>query len=123
METAAYSITKIKRGERRRKPYAPFTTSTLQQEASRKLGFTAKRTMGLAQALYEGQDVGEGGTTGLITYMRTDSTNVSELAQKEARDYVMGKYGADYPALPSRRNTKPKLQARRKPTKLSVRPR
>ncbi|MFZ5856038.1 MAG: type I DNA topoisomerase [Chloroflexota bacterium] len=96
MEKAAYSITKIKRGERRRKPYAPFTTSTLQQEASRKLGFTAKRTMALAQGLYEGQDVGNGGTTGLITYMRTDSTNVSELAQKEAREYVMGKYGAEY---------------------------
>jgi len=99
METAAYSITKVKRGERKRKPSGPFTTSTLQQEASRKLGYTAKRTMGLAQGLYEGQDVGEGGTTGLITYMRTDSMNVSELAQKEAREYVTGKYGADY--LPS----------------------
>ena len=96
MEKAAYSITKIKRGERRRKPYAPFTTSTLQQEASRKLGLTAKRTMALAQGLYEGQDVGEGGTTGLITYMRTDSTNVSELAQKEARQYVAAKYGDDF---------------------------
>ena len=96
MEKAAYSITKIKRGERRRKPYAPFTTSTLQQEASRKLGFTAKRTMALAQGLYEGQDVGEGGTTGLITYMRTDSTNVSELAQAEARQYVAAKYGNDF---------------------------
>ncbi len=99
METAAYAVTKVKRGERRRKPSAPFTTSTLQQEASRKLGFTAKRTMGLAQGLYEGQDVGEGGTTGLITYMRTDSMNVSTIAQSEARDYVMGKYGKDY--LPS----------------------
>jgi DNA topoisomerase-1 len=96
LETAAYVITKIKRGERRRRPYAPFTTSTLQQEASRKLGFTAKRTMGVAQALYEGQDVGEGGTTGLITYMRTDSTNVSELAQNEAREYVTAKYGGDF---------------------------
>jgi DNA topoisomerase-1 len=96
METAAYSVTKVKRGERKRKPLGPFTTSTLQQEASRKLGFTAKRTMGLAQGLYEGQDVGEGGTTGLITYMRTDSMNVSTIAQGEARDYVMGKYGADY---------------------------
>jgi len=96
METAAYAVTKVKRGERRRKPSAPFTTSTLQQEASRKLGFTAKRTMGLAQGLYEGQDVGEGGTTGLITYMRTDSMNVSTIAQSEARDYVMGKYGKDY---------------------------
>jgi len=99
MENADYTITKVKRGERKRKPAAPFTTSTLQQDASRKLGFTAKRTMGLAQGLYEGQDVGEGGTTGLITYMRTDSTNVSDVAQKEARAYVIGKYGADF--LPS----------------------
>lgn len=96
MESAEYSITKVKRGERKRKPSAPFITSTLQQEASRKLGFTAKRTMGLAQGLYEGVDVGEGGTAGLITYMRTDSTNVSEIAQKEARDFVSNKYGADY---------------------------
>ncbi|HKJ37176.1 MAG TPA: type I DNA topoisomerase, partial [Anaerolineales bacterium] len=102
METAAYSISKVKRGTRRRKPAAPFTTSTLQQEASRKLGFTAKRTMALAQGLYEGKDVGDGGgTTGLITYMRTDSTNVSPVAQQEVRDYVSGKYGKDYlPAEP-----------------------
>jgi len=107
METAAYAITKIKRGERRRKPYAPFTTSTLQQEASRKLGFTAKRTMALAQALYEGRDVGNGGTTGLITYMRTDSTNVSETAQKEARQFVAAKYGQDFlPATPPMYKTK-----------------
>jgi DNA topoisomerase-1 len=100
METASYAITKVKRGERKRKPSAPFTTSTLQQDASRKLGFTAKRTMGLAQGLYEGKDVGEGGTTGLITYMRTDSTHVSEIAQKEARAYVTKRYGADF--LPSK---------------------
>src|SRR5215207_9629911 len=96
METAAYSVTKVKRGERRRRPSAPFTTSTLQQEASRKLGYTAKRTMALAQGLYEGQDVGGGGTTGLITYMRTDSTNVSVSAQTEARQYVTDKYGSDF---------------------------
>jgi DNA topoisomerase I len=96
MEKAEYVIAKVKRGERRRKPAAPFTTSTLQQEASRKLGYTAKRTMALAQGLYEGQEVGNGGATGLITYMRTDSTNVSALAQQEARDYVLQKYGADY---------------------------
>jgi DNA topoisomerase-1 len=96
MEKATYEISKIKRGERRRKPAAPFITSTLQQEASRKLGFTAKRTMGLAQGLYEGQDVGEGGNTGLITYMRTDSTNVSDLARKEARDYIAKRYGNDF---------------------------
>lgn len=107
METASYSITKVKRGERRRKPSAPFTTSTLQQEASRKLGFTAKRTMALAQGLYEGQDVGEGGSTGLITYMRTDSTNVSAMAQAEAREYVTGKYGGDFlPSQPPTYKTK-----------------
>ncbi len=96
MEKASYVIRSVKRGERKRKPAAPFTTSTLQQEASRKLGYTAKRTMALAQALYEGQDVGNGGATGLITYMRTDSTNVSQGAQQEAREYVLSKYGADF---------------------------
>jgi DNA topoisomerase-1 len=106
METAAYSVTKVKRSERRRKPAAPFTTSTLQQEASRKLGFTAKRTMALAQGLYEGKDVGNGGTTGLITYMRTDSTNVAASAQKEAREYVTGKYGKDFLPTKSPQYTK-----------------
>jgi DNA topoisomerase I len=107
METASYLVTKVKRSERRRKPSAPFTTSTLQQEASRKLGFTAKRTMALAQGLYEGQDVGNGGTTGLITYMRTDSTNVSEIAQKEAQEFVKSKYGADFlPPEPPQYKTK-----------------
>ncbi len=96
MDTAVYIVTKVKRGEKKRKPLGPFTTSTLQQEASLKLGFPAKRTMALAQGLYEGQDVGEGGTTGLITYMRTDSMNVSTIAQNEAREYINGKYGADY---------------------------
>lgn len=96
IEKAAYTVTKVKRGERRRKPAAPFITSTLQQEASRRLGFTAKRTMGLAQGLYEGMDVGDGGTTGLITYMRTDSTNISELARDEARKYISGRYGNDF---------------------------
>ncbi len=96
MEKAPYVVTKVKRGERRRKPSAPFITSTLQQEASRKLGFTAKRTMGLAQGLYEGQDVGEGGTTGLITYMRTDSTNVAEVALAEVRKFIGERYGHDF---------------------------
>ena len=99
MEPASYTIARIKRSERRRRPAAPFITSTLQQEASRRLGFTARRTMALAQQLYEGIDVGEGGTTGLITYMRTDSTNISELALNEVRQFIAGTYGADY--LPS----------------------
>jgi DNA topoisomerase-1 len=107
LEKADYQITKIKRGERRRKPSAPFITSTLQQEASRKLGFTAKRTMGLAQGLYEGIDVGEGGNTGLITYMRTDSTNISELARDEARRYISKRYGSDFvPAAPPEYKTR-----------------
>jgi len=101
LEHAGYVVTKVKRGERQRKPSAPFITSTLQQEASRKLGFTAKRTMGLAQGLYEGIDVGEGGTSGLITYMRTDSTNIAEAAREEARKYINQRYGADFlPATP-----------------------
>lgn len=96
LETAVYTISKIKRGERRRKPAAPFITSTLQQEASRRLGFTAKRTMAIAQQLYEGLDVGNGGSTGLITYMRTDSTNISKDAQHEARSYITQNYGNDF---------------------------
>jgi DNA topoisomerase-1 len=96
LEKATYQVTKVKRGERRRKPSAPFITSTLQQEASRRLGFTAKRTMGIAQGLYEGLDVGDGGTTGLITYMRTDSTNISDLARDEVRQYIAGRYGHDF---------------------------
>lgn len=103
---AAFNITKIKRGERRRKPSPPFTTSTLQQEASRRLGFTAKRTMAIAQQLYEGVDLGEG-STGLISYMRTDSTNVSEVAQAEARTFIMDRYGEAF--LPAEA---PKYQTR-----------
>ena len=96
MESAAYEISKIKRGERKRNPSAPYTTSTLQQEASRRLGFTARRTMALAQQLYEGIDIGNGGEVGLITYMRTDSTNVSDLAQAEARQFIQERYGPGF---------------------------
>src|SRR5512147_336187 len=96
METASYVVTKVKRGERRRRPSAPFTTSTLQQEASRKLGFPARRTMGLAQSLYEGVALGDEGSVGLITYMRTDSTNVAESAQQEARSYIAERFGPEF---------------------------
>jgi DNA topoisomerase-1 len=96
IQTAGYEISKIKRGERRRTPSAPFTTSTLQQEASRRLGYTARRTMALAQQLYEGIDIGQGGSVGLITYMRTDSTNVADVAQEEARNFIRERYGADF---------------------------
>lgn len=96
VQTPEYRISRIKKSERKRKPSAPYTTSTLQQEASRRLGYTARRTMALAQQLYEGIDVGDGGTTGLITYMRTDSTNVSSQAQQEARKYVSQRHGNDF---------------------------
>ncbi|HSO28257.1 MAG TPA: type I DNA topoisomerase, partial [Anaerolineales bacterium] len=107
METAQYTISKVKRGERRRNPSAPYTTSALQQEASRRLGYTARRTMALAQQLYEGIEIDAEGTTGLITYMRTDSTNVSETAQNEARDFIAQRYGKKFlPAEPPKYKTK-----------------
>ena len=96
IESAPFTISRIKRSERRRKPSSPFITSTLQQEASRRLGYTARRTMMIAQQLYEGLEVGEGGATGLITYMRTDSTNVAEVAQQEARTFIQQNYGSDF---------------------------
>lgn len=96
MEKASYLTTKVKRGTRHRRPAAPFITSTLQQEASRRLGFTAKRTMAVAQSLYEGLDVGEGGTSGLITYMRTDSTNIADVARNEVRKYIVQCYGNEF---------------------------
>jgi len=106
MEASAYTISRIKRGERRRTSSAPFITSTLQQEASRKLGYTARRTMALAQQLYEGVDLGDG-AVGLITYMRTDSTNVSELAQAEARQFITERYGEGFlPKEPPKFKTK-----------------
>ena len=107
MEQAAYKTTKVKRGVRRRKPYAPYITSTLQQEASRRLGMTARRTMALAQQLYEGVDIGNGGQVGLITYMRTDSTQVSELAQSETIAYIADQYGRKYlPEKPRKYKTR-----------------
>ena len=88
---AGWSVAGVKEREQQRHPDAPFTTSTLQQEASRKLGFTAKRTMVVAQQLYEGMAVGGGEAVGLITYMRTDSVNVAQTAQQEAREYIRTK--------------------------------
>ena len=106
LEGATYRVTSVQRRERRRRPSAPFITSTLQQEASRKLGFTAQRTMVVAQQLYEGVNVGTGGTTGLITYMRTDSTNVADSALREASAYVKEKFGASFAPKTARRYTK-----------------
>ena len=88
------TVKKVDKKKRKRNPTAPFTTSTLQQEASRKLGFTAKKTMSIAQQLYEGIDIG-GETVGLITYMRTDSVSLAQEALDEIRTYIKDKYGAD----------------------------
>ncbi len=96
LEGSSYSITKIKRGTRKRKPKAPYTTSTLQQESSRRLSFTARKTMSVAQQLYEGVDLGDGEPAGLITYMRTDSTNVSKVAQDETREYIKNIHGEPF---------------------------
>ncbi|HEY0995841.1 MAG TPA: type I DNA topoisomerase [Gemmatimonadaceae bacterium] len=91
-----FPITDVKRRERRKNPAAPFTTSTLQQEAAKKLGFGSKRTMRVAQDLYEGIDVGPEGSVGLITYMRTDSTRVAESASASARDYLRVLFGQEF---------------------------
>ncbi|HJS28066.1 MAG TPA: type I DNA topoisomerase [Anaerolineales bacterium] len=96
MPRAVYQVDSVSRGQRTRNPSAPFITSTLQQDASRRLKFTTGKTMAVAQQLYEGIDLGEGGSTGLITYMRTDSTQVSEIAQNEARDYIIRRFGDQY---------------------------
>ena len=94
--TGAFPVTDVKRRERRKNPSAPFTTSTLQQEAAKKLGFGSKRTMRLAQDLYEGIELGSEGAVGLITYMRTDSTRVAESAAQGARDLLRVLFGAEY---------------------------
>jgi DNA topoisomerase-1 len=95
LDRAAYRVARVKRGERRRNPSAPFTTSTLQQEASRRLGYAPKRTMAIAQQLYEGIELGEQGSVGLITYMRTDSMQVAASAQEEAREYISQRFGGE----------------------------
>ena len=95
LESAAWHVGEVNRGRRTRRPAAPFTTSTLQQESSRRLGLGTSKTMRVAQELYEGVNVG-GDEVGLITYMRTDSVNVSALAQEEARNYVIATFGPEY---------------------------
>lgn len=91
-----YQVKTVKNARKKRQPAPPFTTSTLQQEASRKLGMTAKRTMAVAQELYEGVDLEGQGHTGLITYMRTDSLRIAAEASAAARTYIAGRYGAEY---------------------------
>ena len=96
IENAKYIVEEVKKGEKKRTPAPPFTTSTMQQEASRKLGFAIKKTMSVAQGLYEGVKIPEKGTVGLITYMRTDSTRISEEARKWAKEYIENEYGKEY---------------------------
>ena len=96
IENAKYIVEDVKKGEKKRNPAPPFTTSTMQQEASRKLGFTLKKTMSVAQGLYEGVKIPEKGTVGLITYMRTDSTRISEEARAAAKKHIVEEYGENY---------------------------
>ena len=96
IKNASYIVDEVKRGEKKRNPAPPFTTSTMQQEASRKLGFTLKKTMSIAQGLYEGVKIEDRGTVGLITYMRTDSTRISEEARAAAREHIISTYGEQY---------------------------
>ena len=96
IEQAKYIVDEVKKGEKKRTPAPPFTTSTMQQEASRKLGFTLKKTMSVAQGLYEGVKLSDRGYVGLITYMRTDSTRISDDARTAAKAYVLKTYGEEY---------------------------
>ncbi|HWQ61040.1 MAG TPA: type I DNA topoisomerase, partial [Negativicutes bacterium] len=126
LEKASYLVREVKKRERRRNPAAPFITSSLQQEASRRLGFTARKTMMLAQQLYEGIDVAGIGPVGLVTYIRTDSTRVASSAQEEARAYVAAKHGANYlpekpPVYAAKNNAQDAHEAIR-PTSLELSP-
>ncbi len=96
LNNAEYKVTELKKGKRNRQPSPPFITSTLQQEASRKLGFTGQKTMRIAQQLYEGVEIPGYGVTGLITYMRTDSLRISEEARAAANSYITGRFGDNY---------------------------
>lgn len=124
LETAAksgtWTVTKVQQRERKRNPYAPFITSTLQQEAAKRFYFSAKKTMTLAQQLYEGIDIGESGTQGLITYMRTDSTRLSPEAVQEARTYLRNRFGAKY--VPEQPNDYPNKKKNAQDAHEAIRP-
>ena len=109
LRAASYRIAEVRKKQQLRRPSPPFTTSTLQQEASRRHGFTAKRTMALAQQLYEGLNIPGQGQVGLITYMRTDSLNIAQVARDETRGYIAQKFGHDFvPSQPRFYKTKAK---------------
>ena len=111
VKSAPFSVDAVKRTEKKKSPSPPFITSTLQQEASRKLGMTPRRAMSIAQQLYEGIDIKGDGTVGLITYMRTDSLRLSEEALNDARTLITGQYGEQfYPGSPTRYKTKNNAQ-------------
>lgn len=111
IQNLPWIVAKVTRKERKRNPSPPFTTSTLQQEAARKLNFTAKKTMHIAQQLYEGLDVGDEGSVGLITYMRTDAVRVADEAVTEVRQMISSKYGKNFlPARPNRYKSKNQAQ-------------
>ncbi len=111
LDGADYIVDSVKKGTRKRQPAPPFTTSTLQQEASRKLGFQGKRTMKVAQELYEGMEVKGVGTTGLITYMRTDSLRISEESRQAGNEYIRNNFGEKYlPSKPRYYKTKASAQ-------------
>jgi DNA topoisomerase I len=123
-----FVVSRVERKQRRKRPAAPFTTSTLQQEAAKRLGFSSRRTMRAAQDLYEGVDVGEEGPIGLITYMRTDSVRVSDTAISSVRAFVKKNYAKDYlPDVPNAYSTKKAVRAQEaheaiRPTDVSLRP-
>ena len=126
IKSAKFSVSDVKQGEKKRNPLPPFTTSTLQQDASRKLGFGTSKTMMIAQQLYEGLEVNGHGTVGLITYMRTDSTRISVEAQEEAKKIIIKKYGNNfYPEIPkvyaSKKNAQDAHEAIR-PSYISITP-
>lgn len=106
LKGSKFKVASVTKKERKRNPAPPFITSSLQQEAARKLNFRAKKTMMLAQQLYEGIDLGKEGTVGLITYMRTDSTRISEVAQAEASQYIIGEYGQNFVQTETRKEKK-----------------
>ncbi|MEG0978706.1 MAG: type I DNA topoisomerase [Oscillospiraceae bacterium] len=126
LDTSKYAVTSVKKGTRKKQPAPPFITSTLQQDASRRLGFQTRRTMKVAQELYEGVDIKGIGTAGLITYMRTDSLRISEEAREQAKDFITETYGEKYlPEKPryfkSRNNAQDAHEAIR-PTMISLTP-
>jgi DNA topoisomerase I len=126
LERSSYRVLDVEKKTRRRKPTAPFTTSTLQQDASRRLGFSAKKTMMVAQQLYEGVEIEGEGLVGLITYMRTDSVRVSQEAQTQAQEYVRSAHGGDYlPETPNVYKSKGRAQEAHeavRPTQITLDP-